>query len=1744
MLPLYAVPLLLLFLFTARPCAAQPAPWFEDDLAALTQSPHRLAGSPQGLAATVYVEQRLRDLGIDTVLPLSFPVWYLPQERNTASLEIQGRTVPLLPLRPNILAPAVTPADGLTGPLRYLGRGTARDFAEHDVRDALAVLDYDAPADAWHRAFEAGAAAVLFRGTGEETTPAVKHASVPINLPRFYLPADPATGLSAGIDLTRDQPAATLHARGAWQRGAGRNLVAVIPGREPDTPSAPDLRREVVVVAASIDSFGAVPHRSPGARSAANAALLLHAAERWIKHPPRRTVVLLFVDGQAQGQLGARHLYDALGMTDAQHATLQQSHLDARVQWKRWKDTLRSAAKNRWSNPLPHALQALMARHADWLRADVARTVRLRRLQLPRDPKSWSDADRAAVDKLNTQAQRWDALRRTLHEGKPLAQAPGPDLPVEQLLTDVQQRIDDRLAELNDALRIDGQRDALRSAIAAPPNGDIPATIKLHVTLDLAGDGPTWGLFVGDRSDKIAAAQSATPEADAPGYYQALLAHLNAALADPATTHAAATNAAAPDAPATPHAPPANLATTTDPSAPPANSTRSSRAPWPLLERQTLRDPDAGRRLVPGRFVNSGSIAGSYGVFNLAAMTCHDARPRDGHPADTPDALNTQNLLAQGREALALLDAAINRPGLPSRPSFKPRAVSTYVTGTAENPLGPSAQQRVAGGLSENRPARHAMVALWSSKEGDAGKSEAWQTLGDGATNSYEPARLIPVDAQGRFAIIGAHRDIEEHVITLGVTTDTTGRVTEISNAATLNAPVASAIRTDLIAATPGHLAFRPHSATAPQGFGLLLAGSDTTPRPTDALVGQAEPFSFFYLATHLTRQRIRIFQPGGPVLLGNHADAQPGYPFTHFAGAAAVIPQSAADLWTLDEARLDALRRRAIIRPDLESLHRDARPPTANADDAPLAEAPTPDTPTLETSTANTRADNTDTTNSRTNTTDNRNNAGNANNADARSRLAVSQRVYTPLRGALDDLVRGAVILLALTIPFAFALERLLVGAATVQGRVIGFAVIFLLTFLWLYLLHPGFAVAATPVIIFLAFAILLLSSLVIYMLLRKFQTELRAIQGQAVLAHRQQASHLATLAAAIQMGMSTMRRRPMRTFLTTLTVLVLTFTMLCFAGFDRLLGVSVTALGPAPSTAPADGLLLRSVNYQPLTPALRDLAAQSLRHHTAHDGAADATDSTNTETKTANADNNNRNSSDTDTADATVAAAYWLTGNAIPVARADDGAVSMVRGIVGYTPAAVGRWPALAAALGSSPTQNKAAELAGNGVFLPPRLTQDLNLAVGDTLLINGYRARLAGILDLGRLTRLRHLDGRSVLPVDLLDAAARAAGSGGSATSSGNATVEFQYLGATQVVVAGEALVRRLGGELHTLTVFPGSEAATQTVADRLSRAATVPVWSVGAFGLERRVLTTLTRITGLGAVIVPLLLGGLIVFGTLLGSITDRKQEIYTFSALGLGPGHIGALFFAEAAVYAVVGGLGGQMLAQLASAVFNALAQRGLAEPLGINYASGNALFAMAVVMLTVLVSAIYPARRAARSANPGVARTWAIPKPDGDDLQLRFPFTVSAYDMTGVAAFLAEHFRSHDDAGLGHFAASDVHVCRDPQQQLEIAAHIATAPFDLGVTQHVTLTATASAIPGVDEVQVHIRRRSGTPGDWTRTNRVFLRDLRRQFLLWRTLDATQVQRYRQQTLETLGSTPPTPPPTPTNPQTSTQQTNP
>jgi hypothetical protein len=415
---------------------------------------------------------------------------------------------------------------------------------------------------------------------------------------------------------------------------------------------------------------------------------------------------------------------------------------------------------------------------------------------------------------------------------------------------------------------------------------------------------------------------------------------------------------------------------------------------------------------------------------------------------------------------------------------------------------------------------------------------------------------------------------------------------------------------------------------------------------------------------------------------------------------------------------------------------------------------------------------------------------------------------------------------------------------------------------------------------------------------------------------------------------------------------------------------------------------------------------------------------------------------------------------------------------------------------------------------------------------VVLAGIELTYAGTVS-DKMASFSSLDGSSMLPVDY-----QASGGSSVETFADESSTEslseqpdiesaqFVTYNVDQVVIVSAKTARAMNGTVRAVTIYPEDEENVMEMGRRAATISELPAYAGGGRGVSRMIFTSLAEASGAKDLLIPVLLGGMIIFATMLGSVSDREREIYTFSSLGLAPAHVAGLFFAEAAIYAVVGGMGGYLLGQIVARVLGYAASLGWVAVPAMNYSSTNAIVTVLIVMGTVLISTVYPAMKASRSANPGIQRSWRIPSPEGNLYDLIFPFTVSAYDIIGVVSFLKEHFDNYSDTSLGVFTSMECNIFRQKENDmLGFRASVALAPFDLGVTQKFALLSQPSDIEGIDEVRIMLDRLSGARGDWQRSNRVFVNELRKQLLIWRSLTQDIMDKYRQNTLESWDNLP-------------------
>jgi len=741
---------------------------------------------------------------------------------------------------------------------------------------------------------------------------------------------------------------------------------------------------------------------------------------------------------------------------------------------------------------------------------------------------------------------------------------------------------------------------------------------------------------------------------------------------------------------------------------------------------------------------------------------------------------------------------------------------------------------------------------------------------------------------------------------------------------------------------------------------------------------------------------------------------------------------------------------------------------------------------------------------------------------AHARRAMGYLARAYPDVMGTANDVVKGIVFYLFLLLPFSFFVERLLFGFPDVNRRIMGFFGIFVVTFALIAVVHPAFGLKKTLIVIPLGFVILTLSLLVIFIVGSRFEEEVRRLRKTTQVQHREDVGRVSAAAAAFSLGISNMRRRKMRTILTSITLILFMFTILSFTSVQSTLRFNSINLG---EKTPYQGILLRSLAWS----SLQSMAYPELRNDYRHEATA-------------------------------VLPRYWL--GAKPVEKVRLRLTNpQAKQPPWNVPTAIGLSAAEQDTYLTSPTTGQRVRLgdmleAGRWfepedrqvVMLPRTVAQYLGIDPADvnrpdadkpTVLISSIEFKVCGILD-DKTFLLQDLDGEEFAPLDpevtqqvaesteSFQSAVAAAGQGMEAKPQKGVHVE-----AKKTIVIPYQTLENMGGKLYSVAIVFGTGAAggegagggaapfnVQTVKRLMNRAEVSVFVGVAAREGERpkRWLYSsvgLAAVSGAQNLLVPILIAVGIVLNTMLGSVYERTHEISIYSSVGLAPVHIGVLFIAESLVYAVVGGVAGYMVGQL---VTKLVSITGLLAELSLNYSSMSAVLSSFIVMAVVVLSALYPAIKASRMAVPDVHRRWKPDWPKGDLWEFDLPFTVGRSEALGQLTFLKEFFDGHEEGSVGVFSCQGTELtplAHPSGAAAQLTMNVWLAPFDFGVTQEVALqTVPATGEDIHNALHFRIQRRSGDMSNWRRANIRFVNEIRKQCLIWRIVTPEQKEHYQ------------------------------
>lgn len=686
-------------------------------------------------------------------------------------------------------------------------------------------------------------------------------------------------------------------------------------------------------------------------------------------------------------------------------------------------------------------------------------------------------------------------------------------------------------------------------------------------------------------------------------------------------------------------------------------------------------------------------------------------------------------------------------------------------------------------------------------------------------------------------------------------------------------------------------------------------------------------------------------------------------------------------------------------------------------------------------------------------------------------------------------DSSNSVVVLAFFIIPFSILFERVVLRLSSVK-RVLGIFGIAGLLFLVFATVHPAFTLMTNAYMSIIGVGIILLLVFVVLILLREMSDLARRYAISKMGFHEYRGEAMAAVIHTMETAAENIRRRPTRSILMFLTISIFTSGLIALTSSSYTYGITTSeSLGRktfsgilikrgygAPGVSASSGIL-----DQPMVELLE--AAYSQSH--------------------------------------IISPRVWLypqyvypIGNVLRISKAGNYVTS-------YTMAP-------SAILGISETEldivlSNFSEvlypmLLESQVVLPKGVVDWLNssllqngdaLKIGDKIEIWGYgNFTLAGTVNIR--TQIADPDGYFWLPID-------------PGFSSEMSMSTFLYpssmpispLNPNNIVIMNWKTALKFGGFISSVALIPKEgvsldktkEIALQLV-DSLPLGTSNAIW----LSAEDKAVGML-RVWGLsligGAYVFTIVITVLSILNFMLGTLQERRREIFTYQSVGLSP--IGALlmFITEITTITLGGVLLGYLLGLGLDRLF--IAYRLLPPEFSFNFISFTVFISIVIVVGSTALVSLYPAMLASKMITPSYERKWKPEtKPRGNTWELSFPLVVSdKVEAIGILNYMKEYFSEAGYASSGHRVTKIGNVDRE---KLSFDFEVVLTPMETGVTQKVELY--FRELPDErKQFATFIELITGDRNFFASRNYNFLDLIRNQILLWRSLPEEDRNRY-------------------------------
>jgi len=659
-----------------------------------------------------------------------------------------------------------------------------------------------------------------------------------------------------------------------------------------------------------------------------------------------------------------------------------------------------------------------------------------------------------------------------------------------------------------------------------------------------------------------------------------------------------------------------------------------------------------------------------------------------------------------------------------------------------------------------------------------------------------------------------------------------------------------------------------------------------------------------------------------------------------------------------------------------------------------------------------------------------------------------LARKSYTITREVYINIVFTDVMLILLIIPTALILERFLFEKMGLQ-RIIYTLFILILLGVAAYILHPGLRIAWNTLMASLSMFSCILVLPVLGFIISGVITLAKELRRRLIGVHFIDVSRLSIFSAALSMGVSNLKKRPLRAILTFTSVICLILSLVLFTswtfgdfytyreilGTSKYTGILIETGTEGLSISPSlleyligyfgnKGIICPRAWLQPPTPGI------------------------------------------------------WIMN--------EKGDIAYAKAIVGVTEdepllkdfVAGLSWygPSFIAAISSD-------------------IAEELGISEGDAIYVAGMRLTVVRVIRVELLSEyLRDISGNLITPRDP------------------DAPPGSPIRTKDKIILIPFSLAIRVGGFVTSVAVVTDEATAKKAAMDFSEHLYYLAVYfsDKNRSYLARWIRGYELR--GLSQVGIPIAIVILALLNVMVSAVYERTREIQIYSILGLSPMHVAAMIFTEGFVYAIVGATAGYLISLVTGYVVSNVLHVAHMVDFSSPYPALSVLFSMLAVIIAGVYPAVKASgyvtpslERKWRIPTKPIGDVWYVPLPMSVSSK-KIAYSMLAYIMEYLtSAILEEKFRVDEKP---HIIKQDI----SGRKAIGISLKVRLPPYDAAILEDTKILAIETE-DGKIAFGVHSRLLSGKRYLWIASHRNFIDEIRKQLLVWKSLREKDVEKY-------------------------------